>query len=455
MFSTSLKGFSEKPTRNQTRFIRLQSKDLSLDDLERHIREGYALSALYSSSYPMTLKQKTYENFSFSSYIMFDLDNDVQYDLTTLVDSLAIQPTMAYTTFSHKKEGKGNRYRLLYLFDNPIKSIPEYKALYSYLCREINLNISDNCGNRAVQLCFGSKNDCELIRTDNVLNLEEIKEKEEYNDILYRVSGHQEYNKKEKDTLCSYCPPDITIIDSEYIKDYDRLTIIDLIDKYNAKYPLFESNMDLPQVNDDEPIITIPKDYIIIKRPSRPEPIILEDGSNNGYKLVPIKWKDGEGRRRKLFLNGILRRFMKSDITYEHLLHCLLVELSHYYFNFEDPITKEELKGIAERVMKTDIQRGIYLQFIENCKKCMPKYKVNKSYCLKRGLDPRSVSAQYRSNNKDEYRLQVFDPCLKEKENSVLFEEHRLGKGTKAVQRFRKKHGIGNWYERNKKGNDE
>lgn len=448
MFTTSLTGFSEKPSKNQIKLIKLQSKDLSLDELEQHIREGYALSAFYSSSYPMKLKQKTYENFSFSSFIMFDLDDDIPYDLSTLVDSLAIQPTMAYTTFSHQQEGKGNRYRLLYIFDDPINSIPEFKALYAYICNECKLRINDNCGNRAVQLCFGSKPDCELIRTDHILNLKHIKEKEEFNEILKRISGHQEYNKKEDNTLCSYCPPDIIIKDSEYIEDYNNLSDLELFEKYDSKYPDFESNMPLPIVDEDVPIIKIPKDYFRIKRALRPEPKILKDGSCDGLILVPRKWKDGEGRRRKLFFNGILRRFMKEEISYEYLLHCLRKELFHYYFNHEDTINKEELKGIAERIMKTDLQSDIYLNFLSDCKKCMPTYRVNKAYCIKYGKDARSVSAQYRADDRFEKMKEVFDPLSTDEINRKIFEEHELGKSKKTVQRFRKKFGIGNFRER-------
>lgn len=451
MFTISLTGFREKPSTQQIKLIKLQSKDLSLDELEGHIREGYALSAFYSSSYPMTLKQKTYENFSFSSFIMFDLDNDIPFDLTTLVDSLAIQPTLAYTTFSHQMEGKGNRYRLLYIFDKPIDSIHEFKALYSYICNECKLSINDNCGNRAVQLCFGSKYGCELIRTDNILSLNDIKGNEEYNKILKRITGHYDINKKRTNTFISNCPPDVVINNKDYIEDYYKLSDIELFEKYDGLYPFFDDNNLLPTVSEDEPIIEVPEDFIGIKRRIRRirhEPV-LHDDSSHGNKIVVLKWKDGENRRKKLYLNGILRRFMKEDLTFEHLLHCISKEVFYYYDNSDGTLNKPILYEIALNVMKTNLDN--YTQYRDDYKRCNPKFKVNKSYCRKYGIDPRSVAGKYRIISKDEERKKVFDPALTDRENCEIFKEFGLGTNERTVRRFRERYGIGNFRERNNK----
>ena len=55
--------------------------------------------------------------------IMIDLDGEVELELNELIENLKFKPSIAYTTFSHLIENKGNRYRLLYLFENEIDDI--------------------------------------------------------------------------------------------------------------------------------------------------------------------------------------------------------------------------------------------------------------------------------------------------------------------------------------------
>ena len=54
-----------------------------------------------------------------------------------------------------------------------------------------------------------------------------------------------------------------------------------------------------------------------------------------------------EKKGEKTLQNAILRRLMKEDITFEHLLHCLRKELYEYYHNNEEYISLYELKEIA------------------------------------------------------------------------------------------------------------
>lgn len=455
MFSLSMSGFKEKPLKSRIGSLRWNKKDLSIDDLEYHIKNGYALTGIYSAPYPLNMKDRNSKNFMFTSFVMIDLDEDYECGLKELVESLSIPPTIAYTTFNHQQPNYGNRYRLFYVCDQPISSPEDYVGLYNYICQRCDLpkKLNDNCGRSIYQLCFGSRSDCEFFRTDNILNIKEIKKKEEYKTINSKRVGHSKNNKKPNKTLCSKSPT-VIVTNEQYLKDYEEISTLDLFDKYDNLYPLYEGNMELPTVSDDEPIILIPQNYLYIKRISRPEPIFLENGNYDGYRLVPRKWKDGEGRRRKLFFNGILRRFIKEDITYEHLLHCLLKELYHFYQNHEDTITKEELKGIAQRVMATDLDRDVYQLFKENCQKCNPKFKVNKSYCNKYGIKPLEIVSKYSLNIKDEKRDALFIPEAKDVENARIFGEHGLGKDEKTVRRFRKRRGIKNFRERNKRSHE-
>ena len=61
---------------------------------------------------------------------MIDLDGDVECNLDELVSGLRYIPSIAYTTYSHNQDGKGNRYRLLYLFRVAISDTETYKCVH-------------------------------------------------------------------------------------------------------------------------------------------------------------------------------------------------------------------------------------------------------------------------------------------------------------------------------------
>lgn len=456
MFSITLKGYKEKPVGKMS-YLKFQKKDVQLDELEYYIKNGYGFTGIFKAKYPLLMTNKNNDNFDYTHFVMVDIDEEIDDDLNVLLDSLTLPPTIAYTTFHHQykdeKQVYGNRYRLLYVFDEPLTSVQDVEYMYRYLLAENNLNLKiDNCGKTAVQLCLGSHSQCEFYNTNNIINKEFILKSEGYRNILseYNIShvaggGHKDNIKTERRTLLSYCPPkEIVINDNEYLKKYrdiKNVTDSQLFDEYDEKYANFDRNMTLQSDDDIEPIIKVPSDYLQIKRPFR---------RNNDGKLALRKWKDGEQRRNKLFHNGILRRFIREGLTFEHLLHCLLKELNYYYINVEDTITRIHLIGIAQSVMKANLDYEKYQQRREYYRKANPKFIVNKAYCLSHNVTAQSVVAQYRVKNMDERRLEIFDPSLTDKENVEIFKAHGIGCCLKTMRRFRKRHGIENFKERNK-----
>lgn len=137
----------------------------------------------------------------------------------------------------------------------------------------------------------------------------------------------------------------VEIKDHEYITNFWNLSHKDLIEKYREKYPFFENNLE--EANEDIPYITIPENYCCIKRYWFKEKTKLNNG-NCVYSNRVCKIKDGNGRRKKLFLNAIVRKYIYPQIEFEHLLHCLANELYYYINNSKDPISKQELYDIAE-----------------------------------------------------------------------------------------------------------
>lgn len=433
--SISSSGFPQKPNQEEIKKIEYKRRILSLDQITDCIRNGYVLSANFTSDYESIFRQsqRSHENLIGTPFIMLDLDDDIKCSLGELVDKLELKPTIAYTTYSHKQEGKGNRYRLMFFFNEEIFNINLAKELYLKIVDINKLSISDNCGKNCAQAVFGSHSECELINTNLIHSISEFQ--------LENQNGHSNsIREEEENNIELECP----ILDKEYISDYWNMSYTDLIAKYNDKYCFFQ-HTPIEAVSDDIPYIILPSDYVEIKRYWIYTTNHYENGEIRNITSKARKIKDGEGRKKKLYLNGILRRLMVEHLQVDHLLHCLVNELYHYIDNSEDKINKKQLLGIAIHSYNADLEKYKSLNKIKDKR----KFVVNGEYCLKHGLNKKQVRNLSKKIITTNRIGELFDVSLTEKANIEMFKENGLTISTKTLQRFRKEMGI----TKNQKGN--
>ena len=355
------------------------------------------------------------------------MDDDVECNLDELVSGLRYTPTIAYTTYSHRQNGKGNRYRLLYLFRIAISDTEVYKCIYQYLISNLGFKLNDNCGGNATQAIYGSNEQCQIIQTKNTYSIEDF-------DIDIPIgNGHSNYIRKEERNIIGLESP---IQNQEYINDFWNMAYSELLLKYSDTYPIFE-HTPLEDVDDDTPFIMLPSDYIEIKRYWYMETVYDENGNKRYTTSRARKIKDGEHRRKKLFINGILRRKMVKNISFAHLLNCMVYELYHYIENSKDRITKKELYEITLNVFHSNIDN--YDGFHGNNKR---KFIVNDKYCIKHNLNRKQVRNISRKLITYNQIGELYDFNLTDKQNVEQFKEYGLDISIKTLQRFRKEMGI-------------
>lgn len=432
MFSISTNSFTQKPTSDEIRKINYKRKDLNIDEVINHIRGGYVFSANFCDDYTTSITQRdrTYERFISTPMVMFDMDGCVDCSLVTLLDSLKYKPTVSYTTFSHNKEGKGNRYRLLYLFEDPITDTQLYKSIYKEIKSSFDFELDDNCGSNPCQAVFGSGSDCEVVVTENSYSADD------FNLILEK--GLSNSIKKEKRNNIEI---ESLFRNDEYKSDFYQLSYTELLDKYRYVYPFFE-HTPLPVVSDDCPYIILPENYISIRRYWLCEKVEDEYGEEKWRYAKIRKIKDGEQRRKKLYLNGILRRKMIPDITFEHLLYCLIFELYYFYENSKDTIKKLDILNIARNVMMADIANYSFEQTDTR------QFIVNDAYCRKYNVSKKE--ARNLSKKLINYSRigELYDASITDKENIGIFKQNGLDISLKTLQRFRNENGL-NKYKKN------
>ena len=97
--TVSLQNFSKKPSKKEFMTVQYVRRSLSLDDIIASIKHGNVLSANYTTDYNSIITQlhRSNDNIIGTSFVMFDLDDDVESNLAGLIKNIEIKPTIAYT----------------------------------------------------------------------------------------------------------------------------------------------------------------------------------------------------------------------------------------------------------------------------------------------------------------------------------------------------------------------
>ena len=433
MITISTQGYTSKPTCIPA--IEYVRKDLGLDEIVQYIINGHVISANFiDGDSVITQKDRTLKKFVGTHFVMLDSDDDVQMDLSKLNESLRLKPTLSYTTYSHHQNGKGNRFRLLYFFNEMITDVDVYRRLYDIIVEVNHIDVKDGCGRNPVQNVFGTNctlTDFSFINSDHVYNVDEV--------MALQPKGEMDItcNKRGGENImdCNVqFKRKIVITHQAFLDDYYNMAIGDIIDKYVNVYPNIQQTP-LPNVSEDIPYIEYPANYTCIKRRWIPFEVNRTDGEKIGTTTKIRRIRDGEGRRRMLFLNGILRRLITEDtITFDNLLFNLLYEFYHYYEHTD--IDKSTIKDIANRVWRENLNKYEGLRGSDH------KFKVNQLFCAKYGLRPKQVRQIAMKQFTCEKIGELYDCLLSDKENIEIFKQHGLNISTKTLQRWRKENGI-------------
>ena len=224
--------------------------------------------------------------------------------------------------------------------------------------------------------------------------------------------------------------------DIEFINDFWNMKYIELLEKYKDVYYIFESTP-LDFSNDDVPYVLLPQNYIEIKRYWLNEKVYNEDGDIIGNTSKIRKIKDGNQRKKKLFLNGILRRLMIQDLSFEHLLTNLVYELYYFIENSKDKIEKKDLFNIAKNVIESDLTK--YNNLTKEDKR---EFIVNPYYCTKYNVS-KKVARNIAKKELNYQRIgELYDCTLTDKQNLEVFKEYGVEISLRTLKNFRKDNNI-------------
>lgn len=397
-----------------------RKQEVSVSSLCILIKEGHSFCHCYDDNdEPFTNTTKTQDNFRYTSYVAFDIDDNAM-QMEEYLTTLTYQPTIAYTTISDGLPNKGYRYRLIYCFDSKVKGNKQYEIVFEAMQAECGiLELKDNCTHGTHQPIFGNALPaCRMVCTDYIYTLPTASDS-----TASKKKVSRQTKKKEGES--------VIVCNDTFMKDFQELPLWKFVSTYCTKYKYI-----------DESELTYSNGYALI-----------DENHLRIYRKWDVEkrrihiWRDGEGRRRKLAITALIIRKIKPNITAEHLVYCLAYEVTHYYDNSDDVLNQDFILRVAESALSKSINE------ITIKGRDRRKYKVDMDYWQSLGVSPKAAVAKARGAWNDDRIGELYDLQLTDKENVETMAEYGVKTSVSSLKRWRKKHGISKYNKRIKQTN--
>lgn len=430
--SVSLQYYASKED-IQPNKLRFNRSFINISEFEEYIKKGFCFCHWFDTKADeFSSSEKSSKNFERANVIFVDVD-DYDIEMKQFVNGLSMKPTVYYTTPNNLNPSKGNKYRfrLCYVFREDMRTCEMFASTYKAIINSIRKDNpsypdKDKCGGTAAQYFNGNGTcNCEVYTTNNVYKLADfdvsfVVEPQHKNIV---VATGKDCNRTTKDDKRFTAFP---ITDKDFINDLNTLLPSELLDKHKEQYGYFDHS----ELSFDDGYALIPKDYHEIYRCWYLETETNKNGNTRKVSVVK-KIRDGEGRRKCLYIGALIRRMIRPNISFEHLLYNLIAERQWYYDNSDKVLTNDVLMQIANNALNIPIEK-INIK----TKRKPSKFKVDKSYCLQNGIKPKAMVGIVRRKLKDEEIGKLYDFNLSVKQNLELLKAYGLKIGLSRLYEF-------------------
>ncbi|MBQ9640537.1 MAG: hypothetical protein IJV06_03125 [Bacteroidaceae bacterium] len=330
--STTKDGYQEKQIGGQVAKMTFIEQDIDVNALYDLLINGHSIQCCYGIEgeyHPLKGRGVKKDRFKQTNIVSVDLD-DIPYswiELKAIMSS--VLPTMMYTTYNHIIEG--NRYRLLYCFDEPIYSFELYDALYKAITSRLGIEVTDNCGRLAYQMMHGTNKAGEHFNSKNynkVFSFSSFLSPDQVNSIS-NVKGCNKValctnivREKNNTNVVSKFVQEATPIDESLIRDANKLSYEVFWHHYRKKYRYIYRKEKSDWI--DYKYQLIDNDYI-----------------RCDYRVK--KLIDGEGRKNWLFKQALVRRCICPDIDIDTLFYSMVIDFYRFIDNSNNTITIADL----------------------------------------------------------------------------------------------------------------
>ena len=353
--SISERAYCAKPKSEDYKSMKFRKVIVNPSKFMEYIRLGYSYCHVFKNDH------RSNADFLYTYFVSIDVD-DSHVSLANYLEKPYMKPTLAYTTFSNKKNGSYS-YRLIYCFLEQIDA-QMYEPLYISICSYVGLtNTKDDCGRVLSQLMNGNSQPyMEYYLSNRIYGISDFvqishlrlycREDNMYNPK--RLNCKKEFNSNNS-------------INNKIITDLNRLELPVFLAEYARLGIVEQTKLDY----NEDGYCLIPDSFMkVFNR------IVW----TNKHARIS-KFKDGEGRRKRLFTDACIIRKIEPDITFEKLLYNLVYRRMRYYDNRDNVLTNKVLIEKAKCVLDLPLSDLNVLGPTKH-----GKFTTSKKYCIGHNL---------------------------------------------------------------------
>lgn len=428
--SVSDQSFEKKLPKRSPIYSKLTftQKTVSLLQFLEIIRNGYMFCGVMTDYHFPNKKYETSKHLVSNNIISIDID-DCDCSMMDFMSTLKYMPTIAYESFSNLEEGKGFRFRFLYVFDDLVNG-ETYRRLYHAICKAnaIECSSNDTSTGSPYQKIWGTNGKHrDVIGLGYVYHIDSFKEFMDEESVQSTILNIYTNNPPHINQVDWTPKTEYKFTDKIFENMWDKATDTEILSQM-SQYQTLETTY--INFNDGELWRDLTdEEYYCIKRKWQRKIF-------NGRNVIAIaKVKNGEHRRKKIYLSLIRRRLIDPTITLEHLCYAALFELNYFIVNTDenDYITRYQLTQMAQNAMNADLEK--YKNLKEN-----KKFKVNKMEAMKQGLTVQQAVGKANAARRMEMKEKVYREMSEkyDKNKSVRQNAEILGVSRGTVQALKK-----------------
>lgn len=433
--SVSLRNYRNKPTSSDYASMRWNVKTLSVSNFISLILSGYSYCHIYFHN----LRRK--DKFLHTNIVSIDVD-DTDVCLRDFTNTIQLKATFAYETFSNGTDETFS-YRLVYVIKERMNA-KCFVQVYEKICCMTGLSATkDHCGKCITQLMNGISPSSYCYRSDLIYSIVEDLPVEESFSLMIEKNSEGLIPLVHTDKS----PFNVTnnnILHNNIQKQYNTKVHNDKL-----RTAALDSMLASLREKGRKVFLDYCKPFYKLVRWSRLR------FNENGYAVIPEnhlslfvryshvegkaiinRFKDGEKRRNRLFIDGCIIRKIKSEIRIHELFYNLLHRVYWYYDNTDGILSDNLIACKAFDVMEYDVDSMDFKSMNAGSIITSP------SYCRNNGVSRKAHSRTALQLENFSRIKTVYDESKSIKENLPILREHGIEASYKTLQRYCHANGI-------------
>ena len=427
-------------------------KTITVREMMDYATSGYAFTARYNVnpdvkycltdkdgkktySYPtykngkskggMKLSFKRDEFFKESSVVFVDIDLTKYPTIPDYLNTLEYKPTFTYPSYSDKTEKNGissRRFRMVYVFSQPLQA-DEFKKVSGSINAKTEIDtgeeLDDKCNEVLSQYMNGVYDCTEKYYTGIIYD---------YSDFIDTTTDQPKYGKQHdnnNDTTTEQPEKEI-IYDKAMFYDMSHLDYDSFMTRYRWQFNYSYDNSN-------------PNGWIRFGESEVYYQFVGEDYFKLFWNVDRVR--DGQKRRKKVFMRMCLRKLMNPEISLDSLMFCAYEDIHRFFDNSDNALGADYILKNATNAIKMELTE-IESRYSDTIKELKDRFNPSSGIILKSGSATGGLANTAIRDIKFSKIDEVYDTSLSVAENKANIEKVMFPISERSLYYYCKERGI-------------